>query len=81
MARLARARGLKRPETGNPNKEPDLHDLKESGDIENMAEHVVLGWVIQKGDDESAQEVAWARECLFQLRGKVALPKKLDLSE
>jgi replicative DNA helicase len=47
---------LKRPETGNPSKEPDLHDLKESGDIENMAEHVVLGWVVQKGDDESTQE-------------------------
>jgi hypothetical protein len=34
-----------------------------------------------QGDDEATQEIAWARECLFQLRGKVALPKKLDLTE
>jgi hypothetical protein len=34
-----------------------------------------------QGDDEATQEVAWARECLFHLRGKVALPKPLDLTE
>lgn len=32
---------LKRPE--NETKPPTLHDLKESGDLENMAEHVLLG--------------------------------------
>jgi len=25
-------------------RKPTMHDLKESGDIENMAEHIVLGW-------------------------------------
>jgi KaiC/GvpD/RAD55 family RecA-like ATPase len=32
---------LKRPE--NSTKPPTMHDLKESGDLENMAEHVLLG--------------------------------------
>jgi len=47
---------LKRPEGGNPNKEPDLHDLKESGDIENMAEHVVLGWVTETGEGDAVMQ-------------------------
>lgn len=34
---------FKRPDTGNPNKRPTMFDLKESGDIENMVEHVILG--------------------------------------
>jgi replicative DNA helicase len=35
---------------GNQTREPTMHDLKESGDIENMAEHVVLGWVIEESN-------------------------------
>ncbi len=30
-------------------REPSKHDLKESGDIENMAEHVLLGWTSKSG--------------------------------
>lgn len=33
---------------GNQTREPTMHDLKESGDLENMAEHVVLGWVVEE---------------------------------
>lgn len=32
---------LRRPD--NSNRAPSMHDLKESGDLENMAEHVLLG--------------------------------------
>lgn len=35
---------LSRPERGNPFREPQLIDLKESGDIENRAQCVVLLW-------------------------------------
>lgn len=37
---------------GNAVREPTMHDLKESGDIENMAEHVVLGWVTEQSNGE-----------------------------
>lgn len=40
---------LKRLEGGG-DKEPGMGDLKESGDIENMAEHVVLGWLSEDKD-------------------------------
>lgn len=42
---------LKRLGEGSVNKEPNMSDLKESGDIENMAEHVVLGWLVEKDKD------------------------------
>lgn len=43
---------LRRPE--NTNREPSMHDLKESGDLENMAEHVLLGQIEtnQNGDEK-----------------------------
>ncbi len=34
---------------GAPNKEPSMFDLKESGDIENMAEHILIGWCEDEG--------------------------------
>ena len=33
--------------------EPGLHDLKESGDLENMAEHVLIAWT--KGEDRDTE--------------------------
>lgn len=42
---------LKRLE-GGKDREPQMSDLKESGDIENMAEHIVLGWLTEEGGDE-----------------------------
>jgi hypothetical protein len=33
-----------------------------------------------QGDDVATQSITWARECLFRLRGKTAMPKKLDLT-
>lgn len=40
---------IRRLETG---KEPSMHDLKEAGDIENMAEHVIIGGTRKlSGDD------------------------------
>ncbi len=33
---------------GGVNREPSMADLKESGDIENMAEHVILGWLTEE---------------------------------
>jgi KaiC/GvpD/RAD55 family RecA-like ATPase len=42
---------LKRPDGQNPNKAPTLFDLKESGDIENAAEHVVMGWLEETTED------------------------------
>ena len=32
---------LKRMEEGH---QPTMHDIKESGDVENMAEHILIGW-------------------------------------
>ena len=32
--------------------EPEIEDLKESGDIEDMAEHVLLGWKVDSVDDD-----------------------------
>lgn len=45
---------LKRLEGGG-NREPSMGDLKESGDIENMAEHVVLGWLVDDGSGEQTE--------------------------
>jgi KaiC/GvpD/RAD55 family RecA-like ATPase len=39
-----------RPEKGNPDKEPTMFDLKESGDVENMSEHILLGWAPEEQD-------------------------------
>lgn len=49
---------LKRLGEGSVNKEPNMSDLKESGDIENMAEHVVLGWLVEEpqGDAEPVRK-------------------------
>lgn len=33
-----------------------------------------------QGDDVATQSITWARECLYRLRGKTAMPKKLDLT-
>lgn len=43
---------LKRPENGNPFRPPTSNDLKDSGDIENMSDSIVLMW--QANDDEHA---------------------------
>jgi replicative DNA helicase len=43
---------LKRPENGNPFREPNSTDLKDSGDIENMSEAILLLW--PKSDDQGA---------------------------
>jgi replicative DNA helicase len=45
---------LKRPE--NSTRAPTMHDLKESGDLENMAEHVLLGCLETTGEGELRQE-------------------------
>lgn len=44
---------LKRPNDGNAFREPTDADLKDSGDIENMAEAILLLW--NKGDQEGAK--------------------------
>ena len=41
---------LKRPENGDPSREPTKHDLKESGDLENAAEIVVVMWREEEND-------------------------------
>jgi replicative DNA helicase len=48
---------LKRPE--NTNRPPSMHDLKESGDLENMAEHVLLGQLEVDGEGEGRSETRW----------------------
>lgn len=48
---------LKRPE--NSNRPPSMHDLKESGDLENMAEHVLLGELVVEGDGDQRKETRW----------------------
>jgi len=35
---------MRRPQAGMHNKPPTMDELKESGDIENASEHVILGW-------------------------------------
>jgi len=45
---------LRRPE--NMTKPPTMHDLKESGDLENMAEHVLLGHLEVNGEGEQRRE-------------------------
>ncbi len=51
-AALVLASQLKRPEVGSPYREPNSTDLKDSGDIENMSEGIVLLW--PKSDEERA---------------------------
>jgi KaiC/GvpD/RAD55 family RecA-like ATPase len=41
----------------NSNEEPDLEDLKESGDIECFAEHIVLGWKTVETDPDNGQQL------------------------
>jgi len=36
---------MKRPDGGNPNKPPTMFELKESGDIENASEHILIGHI------------------------------------
>lgn len=56
--------------------EPDIEDLKESGDIENMAEHVLLGWIEEPlvGDTRPRRwlKVAKNKDATSQL-GPIAL--------
>lgn len=47
---------LRRPEN-NSNKPPTMHDLKESGDLENMVEHVLLGHLEVNGEGEMRREL------------------------
>lgn len=63
---LAMGSQLKRPETGNPFREPNSTDLKDSGDIENMSEAIMLLW--PKSDEKGApvygkvSKVKWSDE-------------------
>jgi replicative DNA helicase len=50
---LVLASQLKRPEGGAVGKEPSSNDLKDSGDVENMSEAVILLWPVS--DEENAQ--------------------------
>ena len=53
---------IKRLESAN--REPTKHDLKESGDIENSADHVILGWIDSKSrppEDAFDDGVKWDR--------------------
>lgn len=52
---LILASQLKRPETGNPFREPNHTDMKDSGDIENMSEAILLLW--PESDEENATTV------------------------
>lgn len=58
-AALVMGSQLSRPEKGREFKEPRLEELKESGDLENMAEIVILLWKMSDQDDAvSAGKVA-----------------------
>lgn len=48
---------IRRTETST--KPPTMHDLKESGDLENMAEHVLIGHLETQGEGEQRQEKRW----------------------
>jgi hypothetical protein len=37
--------------------EPEVEDLKESGDIEDMADHIILGWKVDGGNGDKAQRM------------------------
>lgn len=63
---LVLASQLSRPDKGNPFKEPQLIDLKESGSIENRSQNVILLW--RKSDKPG--------ECTW---GKVAKVKRLPM--
>lgn len=63
---LVLASQLSRPEKGNPFKEPNLIDLKESGSIENRAQNVILLW---RKNDQPGQPI----------HGKVAKVKRLPI--
>jgi hypothetical protein len=43
------------------NKRPDMHDLKESGDLENMAEHVIIGSIQRPKEDADTKIDEWRR--------------------
>jgi Bifunctional DNA primase/polymerase, N-terminal/DnaB-like helicase C terminal domain len=64
---------LKRPEAGSPFKEPTQNALKDSGDIENMSECVILLWPTGDGEDSTTlgkvTKVKWSpRRARFALQ-------------
>jgi replicative DNA helicase len=62
---------LSRPQKGERNREPTKHDLKESGDIENAAEVIVLLWIESEKPNTlnlKIDKCKWgARRTLFQV--------------
>lgn len=72
---LVLASQMKRPEGGKAYAEPNMHDLKESGDIENMSESIVLLWKDSDRDDarqlgKVAKVKGNARRPRFELQRK-----------
>ncbi len=51
-------------------KEPTMDDVKESGDLENMAEHVMIGWRLEEKGGSSFGQAAVAR--------RLNIPKNKD---
>jgi hypothetical protein len=55
-------------------REPTMHDLKESGDIENMAEHVVIGWREETGTDNERRWIKLEKNKDGPAGGRIEMP-------
>lgn len=60
---------------------PTKHDLKESGDVENMAEHVLLGFAKRPdhADEEQADQLTTRHILIDKNKDGPVLPKPLDM--
>jgi replicative DNA helicase len=63
---LVLASQLKRPEAGSPFREPNSTDMKDSGDIENMSEAILLLWPDSDGQNATTigkvSKVKWSSQ-------------------
>lgn len=62
---------IKRVEGG---REPTMHDVKESGDVENMAEHVVIGWRTEPGTDNESRWLKIEKNKDGPAGGRIEMP-------
>lgn len=66
------------------NERPTMHDLKESGDVENMAEHVLMGFQTKSADPNRRGQDEIERFMVIEKNKdgpKIAIPLKMNFNE
>ncbi len=75
---------MSRPQKGAVFRQPTKHDLKESGDIENSAEVILLLWLDEESDEkdkaEDAPDVVWLKidKCKWGMQKKLFRFERTD---